>query len=87
MSILIDYDGATAVTQSDSTPDPAGPFAALTATTAGTAKVITVRGQTVTIALALGIPFPLAVTQVFSTGSTASGIVGLYRLPYRGKPG
>jgi hypothetical protein len=73
----VSYQGGAAVTQSDSAADPNGPFAALSATGAGNAKVTCVDGSTITIAIAVGIPFPIEVTRVWSTGTAATGIVGL----------
>lgn len=46
--------------------------------TSGNVKVITANGETVTFTnVPVGI-LPVRVTRVFSTGTTASGIVGLY---------
>jgi hypothetical protein len=48
---------------------------------AGALKVVTVGGETVVIpsgALAIGIIHPLEVVRVWSTGTTATGIVGYY---------
>ena len=46
---------------------------------AGDLKVITVGGETVTFAsMAAGIVYPICVTQVLATGTTATGIVALY---------
>lgn len=87
MSILIDYDGAATVTQSDATADPAGPFAAfiIGGTVSGVVKLTTVRGHTVVISAAIGIIVPIAFSRIWSTGTTASlNLVGLYRLPFRG---
>lgn len=65
---------AAAITPSDSaTIEPC----ILTCTTGGTVKVDTVAGDTVTIYLNPGDRFPLWVNKVYSTGTTATGIVGL----------
>lgn len=77
------YDGA-AITASDGTDDPAGPFAALQATTAaGTASVIFTGGSSsaVTVYLPLGVIVPVAVRRVRSTGTTATGVTGLRAFP------
>lgn len=79
----VTYRGGFAVAQSDSQPDPNGPFDALEAvTTAGAAKVTCIDGTTLTVYLAQGAVKPLAVKQVWSTGTTAAGIVG-----YKGAAG
>lgn len=49
----------------------------LTASTAGTAAVHDMNGNSVTLYLAAGAVIPLRVRRVLSTGTTASGIVGL----------
>lgn len=71
--------GGAAVTASDTTKDPAGPFDALIAyTTAGKCKVTAEDGSVITIYLALGHPVYLGVRQVWTTGTDAAGITGLY---------
>ena len=69
--------GGAAVTASDATADPAGPFRALYVGVTGSIKVTHVDGTTPTYTnVAVGI-IPLAVTRVWSTGTTATGIIGL----------
>jgi hypothetical protein len=75
----ISYQGGTSVTQSDTTADPNGPFAAIEATSAsGSVKITTVDGSVMTVYLAQGLIKPIEVTRVWSTGTTATGIVGYY---------
>lgn len=75
----IAWKGGAAVTVSDATKDPNGPFAGLVATSAaGVTKVTTIDGSTCLIYLSLGIPFPMGVARVWSTGTSATGITGLY---------
>lgn len=50
---------------------------ALNVATSGTVVVTTLEGQTGSVTIAAGIPFPIRVTRVWSTGTTATGIVGL----------
>lgn len=50
---------------------------AVTVETAGHVQVLTAAGDTGRVFLAAGIPFPIRVRQVFATGTTADGIVGL----------
>ena len=71
------YKNATAVTPNDST-DLTDPAKVLIASGAGNVKVTTEGGQTVTIGVAAGIPLNLAVRRVYSTDTTATGIVVLW---------
>jgi hypothetical protein len=50
---------------------------AVSVETAGYLQVVTAAGDTGRIFVAAGVPFPLRVTQVMATGTTATGIVGL----------
>jgi hypothetical protein len=70
------YKGAVAITPNNST-DLTDPVSALYVGTAGTLKVDTISGETVTFgAVAAGL-LPLAVTRVYDTGTSAANIVGL----------
>ncbi len=85
----ITYEGGAAVTQSDTTADPAGPFAALWIGGAGTGalKVTLVNGDVVTLAgvtVSGNSPLPLAVSRVWTTGTGVTSIVGLKAMPYKG---
>ena len=76
----ITYGAPIAVTTANSGADANGPFDAVEATTAaGTAKVTDVNGVTGTLYLPLGVIKPVALGLVWTTGTTATGIVG-----YRG---
>lgn len=44
----------------------------------GIVKVTTVAGDVASVAIAAGVPFPIRVTRVWATGTTAAGIVALY---------
>jgi hypothetical protein len=80
----ITYEGGASVTQSDSVTDPNGPFAALEATTAaGVAKVTCINGDVLTVYLPLGLIKPLAVKQVWTSVTAATGIIGYRSNPYR----
>ena len=71
---------------SDTTADPAGPFAALLVTASGTLKITTVRGSTVSLAAVnVGQIVPIATKQVWSTGTGAT-VIGLRTPPYKGPP-
>ena len=50
---------------------------AIAVETAGHVQVVTVSGDTGRVFIAAGVPFPLRVSQVMATGTTATGIVGL----------
>lgn len=66
-----------AVTPSDSA-DLNPPCVALAITTAGNVKVTAVDGGTETFAVTAGQILPVAVSRVWSTGTTATGIIALY---------
>lgn len=51
---------------------------ALNVATAGSVRVTTVGGDTGDVYIAAGVPFPVRVTRVWSTGTTAAGIVVMY---------
>ncbi|WP_299734633.1 hypothetical protein [uncultured Roseobacter sp.] len=44
----------------------------------GAVRVTTVSGNTATLFIAAGIAFPVRAQRVLSTGTTATGIVGMY---------
>lgn len=50
---------------------------AINVATAGTVQVTTTDGDTAPIYVAAGIPFPIRVTRIWATGTTASGIVAM----------
>ena len=77
------YDDAIAVTQSDTVNDPAGPFAGLWVQAAGVIKLTTTRGNTVIVSAAAGLPVTIACVRVWTSVTTATGITGLYSLPYK----
>lgn len=51
---------------------------ALNVADAGAVSVVTKGGQTVTLTIAAGIPFPIRAVRVRSTGTSATGIVALF---------
>jgi hypothetical protein len=65
----------------DVTPDDGTDLAwstrAIAVTGAGTVRVTTVAGDTGTIYVAAGAPFPIRAQRVWATGTTATGIVAL----------
>ena len=82
----ITYEGAKAVTLSDSVKDPAGPFAGLLVTATGNLKFTTITGDTVALtAVANNAIIPIAISRVWSTGTSAT-VVGLGVSPYTTRP-
>jgi hypothetical protein len=77
----VSYASGAAVTPSDSVADPAGPFIGFYTGVPGSSpsiKVQTIAGDSVVFASpAAGIVIPLAITRVWSTGTTNTGIIGL----------
>lgn len=51
---------------------------AINVAVAGIVRVTTSAGQTGNVYVGAGIMFPIRVTRIWSTGTTASGIVGLF---------
>ena len=51
---------------------------ALNVAVSGKVRVTTVSGATDTIHIAAGIAFPIRATRVWATGTTATGIVGMF---------
>jgi hypothetical protein len=82
--LAISYEDVIAVTASDSAPQfGTKPAAGFMVTTAGTIKIKTQRGSTPTLTVNAGVIYPIAITQVFSTGTSGVGnIFALMALPY-----
>ena len=71
------YRGASAVTVSDTTADPAGPFHALLVSVAGTIKVQPTNSTTaVSFNVVAGQHVSIQTSRVWSTGTTAT-VIGL----------
>lgn len=82
------FDGATTglespalhlapVVPNDST-DLVTPSRALAVSQSGLVQITTITGQTGTVFVAAGVPFPIRVRRVWASGTTASGIVALW---------
>jgi hypothetical protein len=83
----ITYEGGAPVTASDATADPAGPFAGIFTGAGGTIKLTTTRGQTLTfVSLPAGVILPVATNRVWATTTTATSVLGLVALPWKGTP-
>jgi hypothetical protein len=83
----ITYEGGAVPTQSDTTADPAGPFAGIFTGAGGTIKLTTTRGQTLTfVSLPAGVILPVATSRVWSSTTTATSMVGLCAMPWKGTP-
>ena len=76
---MIYATGGFAITPSDSANLPGATTAGIVATAAGTITATLLNGSTVTFQIAAGIMMPIIATKVFSTGTSASGLVGLVR--------
>jgi hypothetical protein len=78
------YDGAKAVTKSDTDNDPDGPFAGLLVTATGTVSLVTIRGDTISLtAVAANTVLPFATKRVNTTG-TAATVLGLLAPRFEG---
>jgi hypothetical protein len=76
------YDGAVAVTPSDTLNDPGGPFAGLYTGSGGNIKITDpVGNSTVLAGTAAGVVLPIRCVRVWSTGTAATGVVGLIGRP------
>jgi hypothetical protein len=65
------------VTPDDTTDLPVA-SRALNVATDGLVRVTTVGGETASVAVVAGVPFPIRCVRVWQTGTTATGIVALY---------
>jgi hypothetical protein len=78
------YEGGWALTLSDTTNDPAGPFQGLFTGSGGTIKLQMCNGQPLALTnVAAGVVLPLGFLRAWSTGTGASGIYGL-KVPGQG---
>ena len=71
------FNNAIAITPADGA-DLAHMIEVLVAGAAGTVKVDTPNQTGVTLTVAAGIPLPLRIAKVYATGTTATGLTGLY---------
>lgn len=82
--LAITYDNAIAVTQSDTIDDPSGPFAGFHTGSGGTIRVLTIKGNDVTLgSLPAGVVYTLAIRRVFSSTTSASGVFGMIANPFK----
>lgn len=65
------------LTPNDGTDLPAV-IRCINAATSGSVRVTTINGDTGTVYIAAGVTFPIRANRVWATGTTASGLVGLY---------
>lgn len=82
----ISYEDMADVTPSDATKQWGGakPAAGFMCDVAGTVRFMTARGSTHTRTVNAGVIYPIAVQQIFTTGTTATGIAVVFALPYTG---
>lgn len=83
--LAITFEDAAAVTKSDTTADPAGPFAGLIVSVAGTLKITTIRGGVVAFTVIAGQEVNIATQRVWSTGTSAT-VIGVLAIPFKGPP-
>lgn len=86
----VTYHDAVAVTESDATNDPAGPFAGFFTGSGGTIKVTTVgdpAGSFEYANAAAGIIIPTQILRVWESTTTATGVGGQISLTQPGAPG
>jgi len=74
---VLNYDNAVAVTVSDTTDDPNGPFAGLWCLTSGTARVTLYASAAngsaaVSVPLTAGQYFPVSIRRVWSSGTSGT---------------
>lgn len=82
--LAVTYESAFTPVKSDSTDDANGPFAAFYVGTTGDVKVHTLSGQDATfVGVPAGTGIPIAHTRVWSTGTTAGGVLCLGATPYK----
>jgi hypothetical protein len=80
----ISYEDAISLTPSDTTTF-AKPYAGFMVTVAGNVTITTLRGRKTLIpALIIGAIYSLPFTQLWNTGTTATGIVAVMGAPYIG---
>jgi hypothetical protein len=83
--LAITYDDAIPVTPSDTTDDPNGPFAGFYSGSGGTVRVLTARKTDRTlVGVPAGVIVPIAIRRVFSSTTTATGVLGTIAMPYKG---
>ena len=80
------FEGIRLATLSDSARDPSGPFAGFYCNTAGNIAFQALDGSTGLINALAGIIYPIAVSRIGSTSTTASTIYGCIAQPYRTRP-
>lgn len=86
----ITFERCTAVTSSDTTDDPNGPFGGFYVGASGAIHIITLAGDSVILpAVNTGVIYPIAIRRVgtSATGTTATGIYGVGSYPFAGKAG
>jgi hypothetical protein len=82
--LAITYEDAVAITASDATADPAGPFAGIYTGSGGDIKITTRSGAVVLKSTPAGVIMPLWCSRVWSTGTAATNVLGMLALPFKG---
>lgn len=79
----ISYEDAQALTPSDSVVFTK-PYAAFMVTVAGNVQITTLRGRRAVLPVNANVVYTIPFSQLWSTSTTATGIIGLVALPYLG---
>lgn len=83
--VTLAYDGAKAITKSDTINDPAGPFAAFYTGEGGDIKVTTIDGDAVTFkSTPAGVIVPVPILRIWSSVTAATTPLGLVEAGYHG---
>jgi hypothetical protein len=82
--LAVTYEDQIPVTASDSTNDPAGPFAGFCCDVGGVIKFTNIRNRTVTKTVLAGVIYPWPILRVWSATTAASGIHGMIAPPWKG---
>jgi hypothetical protein len=85
--VTLVYDGAKAITKSDTVNDPAGPFAAFYTGEGGDIKVTTINGDDITFkSTPAGVIVPIPIRRIWNSVTAAATPLGLKEAGYKGPP-
>jgi hypothetical protein len=84
--LSITYEDMQNVTPSDTALVPGNRAAGFGADAAGTVTITTVRGTKITRTILAGLIYDVAITKIWNTSTTATGIYCVYAEPYTATP-
>lgn len=84
--LAVSYEDVQTVTPSDSALVPGNICAGFMVTVAGNISITTASGTHVTIPVSANLMYTIAVTKVWATSTTATGIYAIYANPYTARP-